>query len=61
MNALEDEYFVNIRKLQVGHISDDVACAHLTMQSVQIAGPFKNRQSLWLPALRPDRDPWIWH
>lgn len=53
MDALGDEYFVNLRRLQVGHISED---AHLTRQSVQIAGLFGNGESLQLPALSSGMD-----
>lgn len=56
MDALGDEYFVNLRRLQVGHISEEVVGAHLTVQSVQIAGLFGNGESLQLPALSPGMD-----
>lgn len=56
MDALGDEYFVNLRRLQVGHISEEVVGAHLTVQNVQIAGFFGNGESLQLPALSPGMD-----
>lgn len=56
MDALGDEYFVNLRRLQVGHISEEVVGAHLTVQSVQIAGLFGNGESLQLPALSSGMD-----
>lgn len=47
---------MNLRRLQVDHISEEVVGAHLTMQSVPIAGLFGNGESLKFPALSPGMD-----
>lgn len=61
MNALEDEYFANLRRLQVGHISEEVVGAHLTMRSVQIAGAFENGQDCGFLLSALAGIPWICH
>lgn len=47
---------MNLRKFEVGHISEEVVDAHLTTQSVKWLDPSRT-QSLLLPALSLRRAP----